>query len=121
MWALVEGAADGEGATVEDVGVDHGGRDVAVTEKLLDGSDVVAGLEEVGGEAVPEGVAGGRFGEVSGLTTGVEGALEDCFVEVVASEPTGVITVVATCREDPLPRPFAFCKRVLGRPPTGGA
>jgi hypothetical protein len=110
---LVEGAADGEGATIEDVGVDHGGGDVAVTEELLDGADVVARLEEVGGEAVPEGVAGGRFGEVSGLTGGVEGALEHCFVEVVASKLAAVISVVASCGEDPLPRPFTFRKWVL--------
>ena len=56
---LVEGAADGEWAAVEDVGVDHGGGHVAVAQKLLDSSNVVARLEEVGGEAVPEGVAGG--------------------------------------------------------------
>jgi len=39
---LVEGAADGEGAAVEDVGVDHGGGDVAVAQELLDGANVVA-------------------------------------------------------------------------------
>jgi hypothetical protein len=32
---LVEGAADAEGAAVDDVGVDHGGGDVAVAEELL--------------------------------------------------------------------------------------
>ena len=40
-------AAKGEveavgGASVEDVGVDHGGGDVAVAEELLDGTDVAA-------------------------------------------------------------------------------
>lgn len=54
----VEGAADAAGAEAEDVGVDHGGGDVAVAEELLDGADVVAALEEVGGEGVAEGVAG---------------------------------------------------------------
>jgi hypothetical protein len=39
--ALVEGAADAEGAAVEDVGVDHRGGDVAVAEELLNGADVV--------------------------------------------------------------------------------
>ena len=33
---------------VEDVGVDHGGGDIAVTQELLDSADVVAGFEEVG-------------------------------------------------------------------------
>ena len=40
----VGGAEDAGGATVEDVGVDHGGGDVAVAEELLDGSDVGAVL-----------------------------------------------------------------------------
>jgi hypothetical protein len=39
------------GAAVEDVGIDHRGGDVLVAEQLLDGSDVVAVLKEVGGEA----------------------------------------------------------------------
>jgi hypothetical protein len=41
-----------KGAAVEDVGVDLGGADVLVAEELLDGADVVAGLEEMGREAV---------------------------------------------------------------------
>jgi len=49
-----------EGATVEDVGVDHGGGDVAVAEELLDGANVVAGLKQVGREGVPQG-DGGRW------------------------------------------------------------
>ena len=59
----VGGAADAGGASVEDVGVDHGGRHVAVPEQLLDGADVVAGFEEVGGEAVAQGVAGDPLGD----------------------------------------------------------
>ena len=57
----VERAAHAHGTTVEDVGVNHGGADVAVAEELLDRADVVAGLEQVRGEAVAEGVAGGSF------------------------------------------------------------
>lgn len=85
---LVERATNGEGAAVEDVGVDHCRGDVAVAEELLNGADVVAGIEEVGGKAVAEGVAGGGFGEIGGFAGGVEGALKDGFVEVVASEFT---------------------------------
>lgn len=42
--------------------VDHGGFDVFVPEEFLDGADVVASLEEVGGEAVAEGVGCDAFG-----------------------------------------------------------
>jgi hypothetical protein len=40
----------------QDVRVDHGGRHIAVAEKLLDGTDVLASLQEVRGEGVAEGV-----------------------------------------------------------------
>jgi hypothetical protein len=38
------GAEDAGGTAVEDVGVDHGGGDVAVAEDFLDGADVGAVL-----------------------------------------------------------------------------
>jgi hypothetical protein len=40
----IGGAEDAGGASVEDMGVDHGGGDVAVAEEFLDGADVVAVL-----------------------------------------------------------------------------
>jgi hypothetical protein len=64
---VVEGALDGEAASVQDVGVDHGGADVAVAEELLDGADVVAAFEEMGGEGVAKGVAGGWLGDTCNL------------------------------------------------------
>ena len=47
---------------VEEVRVDHRRGDVPVTQKLLHRSDLVAVLEEVRGERVPERVAGTRLG-----------------------------------------------------------
>jgi hypothetical protein len=38
----IEGAADRFGAAIEDVGVDHGGFDVFMTEQFLDSADVIA-------------------------------------------------------------------------------
>ena len=46
----VEGASDAGCPMLENVGVDHGGGDVAMAEQFLDGSDVVAVLEKMGGE-----------------------------------------------------------------------
>jgi len=45
----VGGTLDSYAGGIEDVGVDHGGGDVVVSEKFLDGADVCAALEEVGG------------------------------------------------------------------------
>ena len=49
-----------------DVGVDGGGLEVAVPEQDLDGADVGAGFEEVGGEAVAEGVDGDVLAQAGG-------------------------------------------------------
>ena len=59
----IEGAGNPAPAPVEDMGVDHGGSDIGVSEQLLDGSDVVAVFDEMGGEGMAEGVAGAVFGD----------------------------------------------------------
>ena len=46
----------------EDMGVGHRGADVPVVEELLDGADVVAILQQLGGEGLPEGMARGGLG-----------------------------------------------------------
>ncbi len=89
------------------MGVDHGGFDVAVAQEFLDGADVVAGFEEVGGEAVAEGVGCGHFGD-SGLEEGgVEGFLDDGGVKVMAAFLLGVAIVPEVfLGEEPLPFDF---------------
>jgi hypothetical protein len=46
----VGGAGDAEGAAFHDVRIDHRGTNVAVAEEFLDGADVGAVFEQVGGE-----------------------------------------------------------------------
>jgi hypothetical protein len=48
LW-IVQWAADGETAPVEDVSINHGGFDILVAEEFLDGADVVAIFEQVSG------------------------------------------------------------------------
>jgi hypothetical protein len=97
VWAVsgrsrsepVGGAADAEWAAIENVGVDHGGPEVAVAEELLDGADVGAVLQEVGREGVPEGVAGDAFRDAGGGGRAADGALDARLVEVVAEPLAG--------------------------------
>lgn len=49
-------------AALEDMGVEHRGVHVLVAEEFLDGADVVASRQEVGGEGVAEGVGVTRLG-----------------------------------------------------------
>ncbi len=55
-----------------------------MAEEFLDSADVVAVLEEVGGETMAEGVGGDGFLEACGFGSGANGFLEDAFVYVVA-------------------------------------
>ena len=47
-------AHDSVATLLQDVGADHGGTGVRVTGQGLDGANVRAPLQEMGGEAVPE-------------------------------------------------------------------
>ncbi len=64
----VERAANAKATAVEDVRVQHGRRHVLVAPLLLHGADVVAGLEQVRGKRVTEGVAPDAMGELGSLT-----------------------------------------------------
>jgi hypothetical protein len=48
----VGGAQHAPAAGAEDMDVPHGGREVAVAEEILDGPDVEAVLDQVGGKGV---------------------------------------------------------------------
>ena len=78
---LVQGAADGEAASVEDMGIDHCGFDVFVAEEFLDGADVVAILQQVGGEGVAKGMGADALGDAS-----LAGGLFDGFVQTAGVE-----------------------------------
>ena len=54
----IEWAADAEAGFVQDMKVDLGGGEVAVSKEFLDGSEVVVVFQEMGGEAVAEGEEG---------------------------------------------------------------
>jgi hypothetical protein len=102
----VGGGADGAGAAVEDVGVDLGGLEVAVAEEFLDSADVVARLEEMGGEAVAKGVARSGLGEARPDDGFVDGSLEERLIDVVATLGLGpFVEPPAFLGEDPLPGP----------------
>jgi hypothetical protein len=59
MWLLhVQWTGCAGAWSVKDVKVNHGGFDRGVAEEGLEGTDVGAILEEVGGKRMSEGVAG---------------------------------------------------------------
>ena len=54
----IQGTANAETGFVEDVGVNRRRGDIFVSEKFLDGADVVTIFEQVGGETVMRGAEG---------------------------------------------------------------
>ncbi len=86
-WGLegVGGALDPEGAALGDVGADHRGFEVSVAEEFLDGADVGAGLEEMGGEGLSEGVGGDALCDARGTGGSANRALRGGFVEMMAA------------------------------------
>ena len=75
-----------------------------MAEKLLDGPDVVAVGEEVGGEAMAKGVAMNRFRDGGEAGSVADGPLDGGLVEMVADEGSGVgAGDFRTAGEDPLP------------------
>jgi len=57
---LIQRAAHRRGRP-KHVGVDHGGLQTVVTHQGLDGADVAAALQEMGGKAVSQGMDGCMF------------------------------------------------------------
>jgi hypothetical protein len=78
-----------------------------MAEEGLDGTDVGAALQEVGGERMAEGMTGGTFGD-GRFTDGIgELSLEGVFMEVIASVVAGPrMRAEFSGREDELPGPF---------------
>ncbi len=111
----VVGAADAAAADlVEDVGVDHGGGDVAVAEELLDGTDVVAISEQVGGKRVAERVAGDALRESGRACSSGDGSLWEAAVQVVPVDLAGAgVGREGAGGEDPLPAPVPCGAGVL--------
>jgi hypothetical protein len=102
------------------MGVDHGRCDVAVAEQLLHGPDVVAVLQEVCGERVPESVAGRALRDPGRADRVMDRALDHGLVQVMAPALAGLaIDVDAGGGEDPLPGPFTACTGVLAAEGSG--
>ena len=60
-----------------------------MAEEFLNGADVVAVLEEVGGEAVAKGVRGNAFVDFGRARSFFNGFLKGGFVNVVTAEKSG--------------------------------
>jgi hypothetical protein len=66
------------------MGVDLRRLHIAVAEQFLHGADVITVLQQMGSEAVPEGVQGDGLGQAGTARGGVDGLLNRGLVQVMA-------------------------------------
>ncbi len=107
-------------ALVKDVGIDHSGAHIFMAEEVLDGPDVVAVFQEMGGETVAEGMRGALFGDSRLPDGGFDGTLGGSGIEMMPSDITAAWIFRARFRwKEELPAPFAvgqgiFCLQGVG-------
>ncbi len=71
------------------VGINHGSSDVAMTGHLLNSTDIVVGLQEVGGKAVSEGMRRDALGELCPADCLVKSQLNVCLMKMIAPQFPG--------------------------------
>ena len=67
------------------MGVDLGGLDTGVAEQFLDGANIGATFEQMGGKAMAKSMARGMFGNAGLLDGSFDGALQAIFGEMMAT------------------------------------
>src|SRR5688572_14888718 len=94
----VERAPHASRAVLQDVRVDHRRRDIAVTEELLYGTDVMTALQQVGGEGMAKGVASNAFVDCGRRRRLGHRALEDAVELMMTSFAALRVLPPAPCR-----------------------
>lgn len=82
----VERAKHAVRSSPKDMGIDLGGAQVLVAEKLLHGPDVVPGLEQVGRKAVSQRMTADGLVDQGRLAGVTDCPLEDPFVHMVSAQ-----------------------------------
>jgi hypothetical protein len=73
---VINRAANGEPRPVTNMGINHGGDNIFVTQKLLDGADIILVFEQVCGKTMPESMTARRLGYTAGADGVFDGVLQ---------------------------------------------
>jgi hypothetical protein len=91
-------------ALVEHMSIDHSRGHVFVAQEFLDGSNIIAALEQVRGKRMAEGVASDMLDNTGPAHSLLHGPLENGFMHMMAALLTGPGVLPAVLlRKDPLP------------------
>jgi hypothetical protein len=98
-----------QGAAVEPMGVDHRGPHILVAQQLLDGVDVLAPLQQMGGKGMAEGMAAGGLGDPCSCHSLLHGPLHQGGIDGMAPlKATAGIPPAILLGEHPRPAPVAI-------------
>ena len=97
-----------------DMEIDHRGRDICMAEQILDGADVDSAFQEMGGEGMSQGMAGGPFVEAGFPDSFFELTRHRVVMEVIAGDSTvSGVGAEGGGGEYPLPGPLPWGVRVF--------
>ena len=98
-----------ESPAVEDVGIDHGGDDIAMPQQLLDGPDIIANFQKMSGKGMAQGMAPSVFLNIGLAHSSFDCFLQDRFIQVMSASDSGAwICGNLRRRKNILPGPL-FC------------
>jgi len=110
----IQRTLDREPPTLKHVGVDHGGLHILVTEQFLDGPNVIAILQKVGGEGMAKRVRRNVFVDFCAAGGFPDGFLNHCFMQMMtAGQPCALVFGEVRRREKVLPNPIFTRTRIL--------
>ena len=92
MISIVKGAFYRQSPALQDVGVDHGGFDILMSEQFLDGANVVSTLQEVRSKRVTECMRGHMLVNLCMMSGFADSFLDDSFMNVMpAANPCAFV------------------------------
>lgn len=102
------------------MGIDHRGRDLRVPQEFLNHANVIIRSQQIDGKRVAQRVAVDLLRDAGLLGGGLNGALQDAFMNMVASDACATGIHRQPCGgEDVLPAPLCACLRILARQRSG--
>ena len=123
MFTLLQsvgGAANPVWASIEHVGINHCGSDVAVAEQFLNRADVMPPFQQMGGKRMTEAVGGGELADLCRNHSAPNCFLHQARIQVMPPLLPGFVIVPAlVLGEHPLPVPLPVGMTVFATERSG--